>query len=480
MNENDSRPATEPSGAPPVAPSLSLFDAACIIVGIVVGTSIFRTTPLVFQNTEGPWAALGIWLLGGVLCLFGAFCYAELATTYPRNGGDYEYLSRAFGRWAGFLFGWAQLTVILTGSIGVMAYAFADYAARLAPLSDANKAWLAAGAIVAVSVVNLVGLAAGKWTQNVLTVAKVLGLLGVIVAGLIWGSATNLAPSTDSMPSAGPGLGLALVFVLYAFGGWNDAAFVAAEVRNRERNLPWALFAGIAGITVVYLAVNAAYLAVLGFAGARESFTPAADVLTKAMGDGAGKAVAVLVMISALGAINGMTLAGSRVYAVVGEDHRIFAWLGRWNRRAAAPTGALLAQAAIALLLVLAVGTQAGRNAIDSALVRIHLAALPWNDYFGGFETLVAGTAPVFWAFFLMTGVAVFVLRATDGARPRPFRMPWYPLPPLIFCATCLYMLYSSLEYAKLLSLIGVIPLAIGLPLYWISSRRLVGQAPRA
>ena len=449
---------------------LGLWDAVSIIVGIVVGTSIFRSPTLVFQATGGPWEALGVWLLGGVLCLFGALCYAELATAYPRNGGDYEYLTRAYGRGTGFLFGWAQLSVVLTGSIGAMAYAFADYAGQLYHVRPGAAAWLAAAVVAALTAVNLLGIVAGKMVQNVLSIAKIIGLGGVVLAGLLWGQDASFQPGSSSGLS-GAGLGLALVFVLYAYGGWNDAVFVAAEVRDVRRNLPRALIGGIAGITLVYLALNASFLAVLGFDAARASATPAADVLAIAVGPWGGRAITVLVMVSTLGAINGMILAGSHVYATVGEDHRVFAWLGRWNSKASAPVAALVVQAAIALLLIVAVGTPGGCRAIDATLTGVGLAPLPWDEYFGGFETLVAGTAPVFWGFFLLTGISLFILRVKDGGRERPFRVPWYPLPPIVFCATCSYMLYSSLAYAKLLSVISLVPLAVGLPLYWMSGR---------
>ncbi|MBN2295480.1 MAG: amino acid permease, partial [Pirellulales bacterium] len=264
--------------------TLGLWDAVSIIVGIVVGTAIFRSSTLVFQNTAGPWHALGAWLLGGFLCLVGALCYAELATTYPRNGGDYEYLSRAYGRWVGFLFGWAQLAVILTASIGMMAYIFADYGARLWNLGPAATACLAVAAVGTLSAMNLCGVVVGKSLQNVLTAAKILGLLGIVVVGVTCGQAEQFSFVPDVSEQVGlrtmvSKFGLAMVFVLYAFGGWNDAVFVAAEVRNQNRNLPKALFLGIAGITIVYLAVNASYLAVLGFDAARKTATPATDVL---------------------------------------------------------------------------------------------------------------------------------------------------------------------------------------------------------
>ncbi len=466
-----------------IVPTLGLWDAVSIIVGIVVGTAIFKSPTMVFLNVSGPWAAMGVWLLGGVLSLIGALCYAELTTTYPRSGGDFHYLTKAFGRLFGFLFGWAQLSVILTGSIASMAYAFADYAGKLWDLEaivtrvnamtgvaiDASTVMLtlAIGSIVLLSAMNVLGLIVGKVVQNLLSIVKVAGLVGIIIAGLFFASADTLETPVKAMPNAS--LGLAMVFVLYAFGGWNDAAFVAAEVRGRKRNLPMALLLGVGLITAIYLLVIFAYLTVLGFEGARQTFTPANAVMERVVGPWGGKAISLLVMISALGAINGLILTGSRVYASLGSEHRVFRWLGHWDQRRGAPVVSLLVQGAIAVLLVMAVGTVMGRGSVDGTLRLIGLSALPWEDYFGGFETLVAGTAPVFWGFFLMTGLAFFVLREHDGDRPRPFRAPLFPITPIIFCCMCSYMLYSSLAYARGLAILGLLPLAIGVFLYLIS-----------
>ncbi len=463
------------SPPPPVAPRLGLWDTVSIIVGIVVGTAIFRSSTVVFQNVAGPWSAMGVWLLGGVLSWCGAVCYAELATTYPRDGGDYEYLNRAFGPWCGFLFSWAQLTTVISGNIGIMAYAFADYGVRLWPGLEKHTVWLAVSAVVGLSILNALGVVAGKSTQNVLSVLKVVGLAGVVLAAAL---ATGEAQPAASRAGQGfqPNFGLALVFVLYAYGGWSHAAYVAAEIRDERHNLPRALLIGIAGVTLIYLAVNAAYLTTLGIEGARATPTPAADVLERACGAWGGRAISALVMLSALGAINGMILTAPRIYATWGADYPALFWLSRWNRRVAAPVAAIAVQAVMAVLLIVLVGTPTGRNLCDTALRSIGLAGLPWHEYFGGFETLVAGSAPVFWAFFLLTGSAVMVLRVRDPDAVRPFVVPLYPLPPLVFCTTCLYMLYASVAYARWLVLLGVVPLAIGAALLMVVRR---GSASR-
>jgi amino acid transporter len=462
--KNTSRKAPETDS---LLAHLGLWDAVSIIVGIVVGTAIFKTPQFVFSNVHGPWQGIGCWVLGGVLALIGSLCYAELATTYPRMGGDYVYLTRAYGRSVGFFFGWAQLAVILTGSIGAMAYAFSDYALALWEKLDPSwSVWLAVGPVVALTALNLLGVVFGKSVQNLLSAVKVLGLGGIVVAGLVWGGDASLSVEK---PMAGAGFGLAMVFVLYAYGGWNDAAFVAAEVRHQHRNIPRALILGTGGITLIYVLVNLAYLWGLGFEGVRAASAPAADVAQLALGPWGSKLISLLVMLSALGAINGLIFTGSRIYVSLGADHRAFAWLGRWNARRAAPVRSLLAQTAIALLLIVTVGTTAGQKAVDSALEFCGLSPLPWADYFGGFNTLVAATAPVFWAFFLLTGFSLFILRAKDHDIERPFSAPFYPIEPILFCGMCYYMLFSAIDYAKGLSLVGLVPLAIGLPLYWIS-----------
>ena len=228
------------------APRLGLWDAVSLVIGIVVGTSIFRTAPEVFQNTSGPWPALGAWLLGGVLSIIGALCYAELATTYTRAGGDYEYLTRAFGPWAGFLFGWAQLTAVLTSSIGTMAYTFADYGVRLFRLTDAGTVWLAATPIRRARRCSM------RWGRRSARRRRIFARsrrwwdwsascwpASQSPIGATWrrATATRRPPAESADEGRGwQAFGLAMVFVLYAYGGWNDAAFVAAEVRDRRRN----------------------------------------------------------------------------------------------------------------------------------------------------------------------------------------------------------------------------------------------------
>jgi amino acid transporter len=434
---------SRPSLATPVEARLTLWDAVSIIVGIVIGVGIYKAPTQVFNSTSGPWEALGVWVLGGLLSFVGALCFAELACAYPRSGGEYVYLSRAYGSWMGLLFAWAQMTVVRTGgSIAVMAFAFADYAAHLWDLSPTTSTAWAVAAIGILTFINWLGINAGKRTQNALTIAKVVGLSGIVLAGFLGSHPT--APPTEASGTGGGAFALAMIFVLYTYDGWNEAVYVTAEVRNSRRNLPLALLLGTGAITVIYLLVNAAYLAGLGFARARSSEAIAAEVLESALGGWGGKAMSVLVMVSALGALNGTILTGSRLYSELGVDHPALTLLRRWNRGRGSPVGSLLLQAGISIGMVAAVGI--------------------WRNGQKGFEKLVEATAPVFWLFLLLTAIALLVLRYRDPAVPRPFRVPGYPIVPLIFCGWCGYMLYGSIAYAQLEALAGAGVLLAGLP----------------
>lgn len=431
-------------------PPLGLWDVVSITIGIVVGTGIYETPPIVLQNVAGPWGAMMAWTLGGVMSLIGAFCFAELAAAYPRSGGDYIYLSRAFGSWLGFLFAWFQLSVIRAANIAMMGFVFADYAASIWNVPFARQWAWAGAAVLGLTLLNLLGVAFGKRTQNLLTLAKVIGLTGVLVVGFAWSQ--PLAVLESPVTHGSSSLATAMVLVLLTYGGWNDAAFVAAEVRGGPRAIAGALLVGTLAITLIYLLLNAAFLWGLGFERARNSHAIAADLLAQSFGSWGARAIAALVMVSALGAINGMLFSGARVYAALGVDHPVFAWLGRSHART--PWGALLMQSAISLGLIGVVGTLGGRASVNELLTRANLPAIEWTGH-GGFEVLSVVTTPLFWLFFLFCGLSVFVLRQRDPQLERPFTVPLYPELPLLFCGVCAYMIYAGIEYAQNMHLLG-------------------------
>jgi len=466
--QDEGMPGACKSAGSIIQPHLRLRDTVSIMIGIVIGAGIYETAPLIFQNVANVWQAFGVWIAGGVLTIIGGLCYAELASTYPRSGGDYVYLSKAYGSWAGFLFGWTQLAVLMTGSIGMMAYIFADYAVTLCRFGAASEFIFASGAVALLCIANLAGLAFGRGTQNTLTLLKFLALTALVFAGFL---SPHVERAQSSGSASGGSLGLAMILVLDTYGGGNDAALVAAEVTDKARNIPRAFILGAALLIIVYLLVNAAYICALGFQGARQSKAIAAEVLKSSLGPFAGRAMAILVMVSALGALNGMLSTGSRIYAALGCDFQMFRRLAEWHPKRGVPAASLLAQTAIAILLIWFVGTQNGRACINAFLQSTGFGALEWSGH-GGFETLLRCTAPIFWTFFLMSGVSLFILRVKDPSAVRPFRVPLYPLFPALFCAMCGYMLYSAAVYAGKLLVIGALPAVLGCILYWCGARR--------
>lgn len=428
-------------------PTLSTIDAIALIVGMVVGAGVFQTPALVAQNTASPGIALFAWLLGGAMSLVGALCYAELTTAYPHAGGTYYYLLRAFGKIPAFLFAWARMTVIQTGSIALMAFVFGDYASQLLRLGDYSSAIYAIGVVVLLTSLNILGVQQGKWTQNWLTTAKVLGLLLAIVAGIAFVNPLPVDNPTTSAPQNS--LGLAMIFVLLTYGGWNEAAYISAEVRESRRNMVRVLLGSIVIITAIYVLINLAYLQGLGMAGLAGSEAPAADLMRRALGENGARFVSILVAVSALGAANATIFTGARTNYAFGQDFRMFAFMGRWQERGSTPINALIVQGGISLGLV-----------VLGALTR------------KGFETMVDYTAPVFWLFFLLSAVALLVLRLREPDVLRPFQVPAYPATPLLFCLICGYLLYSSLTYAGVGGILGVVVLLTGIPLLLLNRER--------
>jgi amino acid transporter len=427
-------------------PTLSLVDACAIIVGVVVGVGIFRTPSLVAANVSNEATFLAVWLVGGVVSLVGALCYAELATSYPDSGGDYHFLTRAFGRDIAFLFAWARLVVIQTGSIALLSFVFGDYASQLLSLAGAwSPAVYAAAAVGVLTTLNVIGVREGKRTQNLLVSIKILGLTIVFVIGIFL-AAPAAAPA--AAPSA-PSFGFAMILVLLTYGGWNEAAYISAEVRDGQRNMARAMLLSIGAITTIYFLINITYLRGLGLGAMSQSSAVAADLMRQPLGTGGALFISALVAVAALGSTNATIFTGARTSYAMGRDFPRFRFLGRWRERANTPANALLVQGIIALCLIL-LGSWTRR----------------------GFETMVEYTAPVFWFFFLLTGLSLFVLRTTDPQTRRPFPVPWYPLTPLLFCAFCAFMLHSSLAYTGIGALAGVLALLSGIPvLMWVRRR---------
>jgi amino acid transporter len=426
--------------------TLGLKEAIAIIVGIVIGAGIFKAPSLVANFAGSEVWMFAAWIVGGIISLIGALCYAELATAYPNAGGDYHFLHRAYGR---------SVSFITTGSIALLGFVFGDYTTQLLPLGTAYDAAIyAALAIVVLTWVNVRGMRTGAATQTWLTVVEVSGLVLIVIAGLFLVSNGNTpvaapaAAASSSGSAIPPMIGLAMVFVLLTFGGWNEAAYISAELKDEKHNMVKALIWSIVLITALYLLVVWAYWHGLGLQGMAKSKAVAADLLNVAFGPVGEKLMSVMVAVAALTSINATMIVGARTNYALGRDWPVLGRLGEWDERREAPIVAVYVQSAAALVLVL-IGATASLG--------------------GGFKSMVEFTAPVFWLFFLLSGISIFILRRKEPDTPRPFKVPLYPLTPLVFCSVCAYMLWSSLNYVYNNQLgglnaawIGVLVLALG------------------
>lgn len=422
--------------------TLSALDAIFIIVGIVIGAGIFKTPSIVAASAGSEAAVLLVWLAGGAISLIGALCYAELATAFPNAGGDYHYLTRAYGQKPAFLFAWARMTVIQTGSLAMLAFLIGDFASGILNLGPYSASIYAASTIVLLTLINAAGIRPGSRLQNGLTVGILAGLGAVFLVGMNCPPYTGTASSGAPIPDAA-GIGRAMIFVLLTYGGWNEAAYISAELRGSSMFRVLAVSLGI--ITAVYLLVNFVFLRSLGVPGMAGSEAVAAELMRRGLGDGGALLLSFIVIFAVLSTMNGTMITGARTNYALGADFRLFGFLGKWRLRSGTPANAMLVQGAIAFVLVM-IGTGAR----------------------SGFETMVEYTAPVFWFFFLLTGASVIVLRFREPSAPRPFRVPFYPAIPVIFCAVCLYMLQSSLAYTGKGALFGAGVLLAGVPLLFV------------
>lgn len=431
--------------------TLSVLQASAMLVGVVVGIGIFRTPPVVAANVAGPAEFLGLWVVGGVLMIVGALCYAELGSAYPNAGGEYHYLLRAYGRFPSFLFAFGRMTVMQTGALAAVAFAYGDYANVLIPLGAYGSAIHAASCIVLFTVLQLLGTAVSGKSQLTLTILTIGTLILVIVAVFMAepGRPATEAAAASSSSSGSAAPGLALVFILLTYGGWNEAAYLSGEVRDPRRNMVRVLMLGTVFILALYFVYNSALLYAFGFEGLRETRTIIEGPIADVFGPVGTVVIALIICAAAISTINATIFTGARSMYALGKNFRPFSMLGRLSEGASAPANALIVQAAIALALV-----AGGAGARD------------------GFKAMVEYTAPTFWAFLFLIGLSVMLFRHRDLGRPDTFRVPLYPLPPLVFCATCAYLFYSSVMYTGVGALVGLAILAAGVPVYWFGKDR--------
>ena len=433
---------------------LGLWSAIAVGVGSTIGSGIFRSPAGIADHLPGPLPLLLVWGTGGALVLCGALTLAEVAGALPRTGGIYAFLREAWGPLPAFLFGWAELTVIRAAATGAIALTFADYLFRLAglprvPPYDTYAHWAAAGAIVVVAAVNALGVRWGAWVQNVTTVAKYGGLLVVVVLALaleLPRTGGHFVPAVPAGSLAVGPFGLALVSVLWAFDGWADLSFVAGEVREPRRNLPHALIAATLLVLGIYLAANVAYLAAFPVGDIRRSPLIAADVGERVLGAAGAVLVSVTVVVSTFGTLNGTLLTTPRIFFAMAADGLFFRGLAAVHPRFHTPYVAIGLNALLGVVFV---------------LLRT-------------FEQLTDAFVVAIVPFYALGVAAVFPLRRRADHDP-PFRVPGYPVVPVLFLAATAFLLANAvIDPASRWATLGVLAVILaGVPIYGLARRHM-------
>jgi len=432
---------------------LGLWDSSAIIVGIVVGVGIFRVPAEVVGFMPSPPWVLAAWLLGGIICLLGAFCFAELAASFPQTGGLYIYLRESYGPAMGFLFGWVELVIIRPGSIAAVSFIAAESLRSLLGTGAETIKLLAVLIILVLSVVNILGLRYGKGIQTLLSTLVVIFLVSVVVMGGVspQGDLSHFSiPQASGTEGLWRSMGLALIPILWTYGGWHENTFLAGETRDPSRLIPRALILSISLITLLYVAVNAIYIYLLPMETIGMSSLVMSDVMNLLLGSHGQLSLDAFVMIVSLAGINGMIMTGSRLTVAVAEDRAVFRFLAQSADRHRAPYRAIILISGLSFLMV------------------------AW----GTFHRLLFFTGVAVWLFFALVTGSLFILRYKFPELTRVYRVKLYPVIPLIFLATCILLFINTVLYYPYQSAIGLALVLSGLPLYALSrklERRIKG-----
>lgn len=433
---------------------IGVWSGVAILIGSTIGSGIFRSPAGLADKLPGPGPMLALWVIGGLFALCGALTLAEVAGAFPQTGGVYVFIREAWGRLAAFLFGWSELVMIRAASLGAVSTTFAEYLVRVtghdptvAPYNGYVH-YVAAAAIIIAGISNYVGVRTASTVQNITTIAKVGGLVAIIVAAFAIGLPSTGGHYTPVAPAGSFSIakfGLALVSVLWVYDGWADVSFVAGEVRDPRRNLPRVLIGGTLGIIAIYLIANLAYLAVMPIEEIRHSKLVAADVAQRVIGAGGVAFVATVVMISTFGTLNGSMITGPRVLWAMADDGMLFSPFAKIHPRYRTPHVSISVVTVIAVLFVLA----------------------------GTFEQLADAFVTAIVPFYALAVASVFALRKRPGYDPS-YRVPLYPVVPALFIISTVMLLGNAIidptsRWATLGVLGGII---VGIPVYYVTVGR--------
>ncbi|MBD3379755.1 MAG: amino acid permease [Candidatus Omnitrophica bacterium] len=425
--------------------SLGRWDSVAIVIAIVIGVGIFRTPSTVAELLASPALIIAAWTAGGVISALGALCYAELSSSMPRSGGTYVYLRKAYGALPAFLFGWSELLVIRTGSIAALAFIFGEYLSSFLGAGTGPVKIYAALCVVLLALVNMAGMKYGKGVQNIFVAAKIASLGAMLVLGFSSGAGDLAHFSGEGVPdrSLPAAFALALIPVLWTFGGWHENVYMAGETRKAPETLPFALMTGILSITVLYVAVNALYIYLFPAGEIARSGLIASRVFNIVSGRYGQKILEAVIVVSSAAAVNAMLMTGSRIMYAAGRDNSLFAFMNRMNFRTGVPLRALGVTSAWSLLLI----------------------------FWGNFNRLLYFTGFVFWAFFAASAAGVIVLRKKYPQMERPYRVWGYPLTPLVFSAVSAILAAVTFVSRGTASLTGTVILVSGIPVYLLTGR---------
>ncbi|HTK29399.1 MAG TPA: amino acid permease [Vicinamibacterales bacterium] len=450
---NASPPSTP---APPPARltrTLGLWSSVGIVIGITIGSGIFRSPAGVARLVPNPLAMIGLWTAGGLITLCGALSLAELAAALPETGGFYIYLREGWGRWAAFLFGWSQLVLIRASALGGIAIVFGEYllrSLRIDPVVHVAAArGLSAGAIAFAAAVNIVGVRLGAAIVGVSTVAKFSALVLLVAAALLLGgshgaSAANLTTAAPGSIGVGA-MGLALVSILWAYDGFGDLSFASGEVKDPQRNLPRAIILGTLALIVIYVATNVAYLYVSPIETVGRSPLVAADTMLALFGQAGVVLVSVFVMISSFSSLNGSMLASPRIFFAMADDGLFFPAIAKVHPRFRTPYVAILLASMLGMALVLS----------------------------RSFEALTNTFVLAIWPFYALSVAAIYRLRRERPDLPRPYRVVGYPVVPALFVVSVIAFVANALVNDTLNSLVTFGIIGAGAPVYYfLFSRR--------
>jgi APA family basic amino acid/polyamine antiporter len=430
--------------------SIGFFRATTMVVGIIIGASIFVQPSAVTAQVPSVGGVLLVWGASGALTLIGALVVAELASAWPRTGGVYVFLRELYSPAVAFLWGWAMFWTMHSGIVAVIAMVFARYAGTFVPLGDAGTRMVAIGAVLLLSAVNYRGVREGSAVQAAFTSIKVLAIVLIIAIAFTFAShaggalgAPALRGSPGPVLPSGRAFTLALIAGLFAFGGWHMVSYAAEETVDPARTIPRALVAGTLTVTLLYVALNAAYLRVLPLKTVAQSSRVAADFADAAVGGHGAQIMSALVILSTLGAINGVILAGPRVYLAMAQDGLLFRWAGAVHPAYRTPHRAIALQAVWSCVLVAT----------------------------GSYRALFTRVVYTEWIFFGLLAAGLFVLRRRPGYAP-PYRMWGYPVLPALFVVSTAAIVVNQVAAQPVESVTGLLFVLLGLPVYYIWARK--------